>query len=169
MDYLTKKLFGGSYDDLWKAVIRPPRDNYKETDLGPEKFMINNKTYKRTDLTLTNKRKLSIKCSFWEPIDEERPCERLPCVIYLHGNSSSRVEAVAEIKILLPMNITLFAFDFSGCGLSEGEYISLGYYEQEDVECVIEFLRKSVKFSLTNRIKQVLSDYGDVLWVQLLA
>ena len=144
MDYIAKKLFGGGYDDWWKAVIRPPRDAYKDSDLGPEKFMINNNSYKRTDLALTNARKYSIKCSFWEPIDEERQCERLPCVIYLHGNSSSRVEAVAEIKILLPMNITLFAIDFSGCGQSEGEYISLGYYEREDVECVIEYLRKRV-------------------------
>ena len=144
MDYLTKKFFGGSYDDLWKSVIRPPRDMYLDSDLGPEKFMIHNKTYKRTDLTLTNNRKFSLTCSFWEPIDEERPCERLPCVIYLHGNSSSRAEAVSEIKILLPMNITLFSFDFSGCGQSEGEYISLGYYEQDDVFCVIEYLRKRV-------------------------
>ena len=148
MDYIAKKLFGGGYDDLWKAVIRPPRDQYKDSDLGPEKFMINNNTYKRTDLTLTNERKFSIKCSFWEPIDEERQCERLPCVIYLHGNSSSRVEAVAEVKILLPMNITLFAIDFSGCGQSEGDFISLGYYERQDVECVIEYLRKRVKNNL---------------------
>jgi hypothetical protein len=22
------------YEDLWKAIIRPPRDDYKESDLG---------------------------------------------------------------------------------------------------------------------------------------
>lgn len=32
--------------------------------------------------------------------------------------------------------------DFAGCGLSEGEYISLGYYEKDDVECVFQYLRK---------------------------
>ena len=31
---LLTNLFGGSYDDLWKAVIRPNRDEYKEEDLG---------------------------------------------------------------------------------------------------------------------------------------
>ncbi len=144
---LLKKLFGGFYDDLWKAVIRPNRDKYKEQDLGPDKFELNGKCYKRSDFSLMNKRKLKIICSFWEPFDEEREYDCLPCVIYLHGNSSSRCEAVAEIKYLLPLNITVFSFDFSGCGKSEGEYISLGWYEREDVECVIEYLRKTKKVS----------------------
>ena len=144
---LLKNLFGGSYEDLWKAVIRPNRDEYKEEDLGPEKFKINHKYYKRTDFSITNKRSLKLMCSFWEPFDEEREYTRLPCVVYLHGNSSSRCEAVSEIKYLLPLNITVFAFDFSGCGKSQGEYISLGWYEREDVESVIEYLRKTNKVS----------------------
>ena len=144
---LLTNLFGGSYEDLWKAVIRPNRDEYKEEDLGPDKFQINHKYYKRTDFSITNKRNLKLMCSFWEPYDEEREYVRLPCVVYLHGNSSSRCEALAEIKYLLPLNITVFAFDFSGCGKSQGEYISLGYYEKEDVESVIEYLRKTNKVS----------------------
>ena len=144
---IFKKLFGGSYEDLWKAIIRPNRDDYTDADLGPEKFEIKGKFYKRTDFSLTNKRNLKLQCSFWEPYDEEREYDRLPCVVYLHGNSSSRCEAVSEIKYLLTMNITFFAFDFSGCGKSEGEYISLGWYEMDDVQCVIEYLRKTNKVS----------------------
>ena len=37
---------------------------------------------------------------------------------------------------------TLFAFDFSGCGISEGEYISLGYHERDDVDTVFKYLRE---------------------------
>ena len=144
---LLTNLFGGSYEDLWKAVIRPNRDDYKDEDLGPDKFQINHKFYKRTDFSITNKRNLKLMCSFWEPYDEEREYTRLPCVVYLHGNSSSRCEALTEIKYLLPLNITVFAFDFSGCGHSQGEYISLGWYEREDVESVIEYLRKTNKVS----------------------
>ena len=144
---LLSNFFGGSYEDLWKAVIQPNRDIYKDEDLGPEKFQIKNKFYKRTDFTITNKRNYKLMCSFWEPYDEEREYTRLPCVVYLHGNSSSRCEAIAEIKYLLPLNITVFSFDFSGCGRSEGEYISLGWYEKDDVECVINYLRKTNKVS----------------------
>lgn len=41
----------------------------------------------------------------------------------------------------------MFSFDFAGCGLSEGEYISLGYYEKDDLETVINHLRESGKVS----------------------
>ena len=142
---LLCKIFSGSYDNLWKAIIRPTRDKYTIKDLGPYKFEINSKNYKRTDLTITNKHNIKLKCSFWEPFDEEREYDQLPCVIYLHGNSSSRTEAIGQLKHLLPLNITVFAFDFCGCGKSEGNYISLGWYESDDVECVINYLKKTNK------------------------
>jgi cephalosporin-C deacetylase-like acetyl esterase len=71
----------------------------------------------------------------------------MPCVIYLHGNSSSRLEALEAVPYLLPSNITLFCFDFGGCGMSEGEYISLGWYEREDLALIIEYLRKYKRVS----------------------
>ena len=144
---LLCKLFAGSYENLWRAIIRPTRDKYSTKDLGPYKFEINSKNYKRTDLIIQNKRCQKLKCSFWEPFDEEREYELLPCVIYLHGNSSSRLEVLGQLKHLLPLNITVFAFDFSGCGKSEGDYISLGWYESDDVECVINYLQKTNKVS----------------------
>ena len=139
---MMKAIFGFEYDDLWKAIIRPPREQYKESDLGPKEFTVGGKACVRSDLEIINNRKLKLQCSFWEPI--KRPCQRLPCVVYLHGNSSCRIEAVREIKDLLQNNICLFAFDFSGCGQSEGEYISLGWWEIQDVKCVIERLKNSV-------------------------
>ena len=144
MNFLLN-IFSSSYEELWKAVIRPYRDNYSDKDLGPEKFRLNSKYYKRTDFSLKNSRKQAIMCSYWEPYDEEREYTYLPCVIYLHGNSSSRCEVVPNLKYLLPLNITVFSFDFAACGRSEGEYISLGWYEILDVKCVINFLRKSHK------------------------
>lgn len=66
----------------------------------------------------------------------------MPCVIYMHGNSSSRLEALETLSYLLPSNITVFCFDFAGCGNSEGEYISLGWHERDDLEIIIEYLRR---------------------------
>ena len=45
------------------------------------------------------------------------------------------------VHYLLSRNITVFTLDFAGCGLSEGEYISLGFYERDDVDCVFKYLR----------------------------
>ncbi|KAL4429458.1 hypothetical protein ABPG74_001303 [Tetrahymena malaccensis] len=131
----------GGYSDLWKAIIRPPRDEYTIEELGPTEFKISGVRVKRTDIDIKNKQGLTLKCSHFEPI--KRPCQELPCVIYLHGNSSSRMESLNCLKVLLPQNITLFSFDFAGCGLSDGEYISLGWYEREDVDTIVNHLRSS--------------------------
>jgi len=132
-------VFKGGYQDLWKAIIRPPRDEYAVSDLGPKEFRLKGKIFRRTDIQIKNKRGLVLECSHFEPI--KRVADKLPCVIYLHGNCSSRVEALQAVEVLLPANISLFCFDFAGCGKSEGEYISLGWYERDDVEAVMEYLR----------------------------
>jgi len=136
-----------NYDELWKAIIRPPRDKYDEkTDLGPQIFAFGAKprnTFYRRDLELTNNRGLKLQCSHFEPTPGNRPSKKMPCVIYLHGNSSSRCEALSAVGSLLPMGLTVFCFDFAGCGKSEGAYLSLGYYEKDDLACVIDHLRKS--------------------------
>lgn len=59
------------------------------------------------------------------------------------GNAGCRLDAVETLRTLLPMNIMVVTFDFSGCGMSEGEYISLGYYEKEDVSVLVNHLREN--------------------------
>jgi hypothetical protein len=133
----------GSYSDLWKAIIRPERDNYDEAELGPKEFAIGERAFERTDLELVNERGHRLKCSHFEPLPSQRVAKELPCVIYLHGNCSSRLEALPCAPLLLPAKITLFALDLSGSGRSQGDYISLGWYERDDLKVVIEYLRKS--------------------------
>ena len=43
--------------------------------------------------------------------------------------SGCRADANEAAVILLPSNITVFALDFSGSGLSDGDYVSLGWHE----------------------------------------
>ncbi|OMJ75218.1 hypothetical protein SteCoe_25696 [Stentor coeruleus] len=130
-----------SYEDLWKAIIRPPRENYRILDLGDCEFQMGCKNCKRTDFTLTSVQGFRIVASHYEPIDSERISPILPCVIYLHGNSSCRLEALNSIY-LLTGNITLVSIDFPGCGLSEGDYISLGWYEQYDLANLVDYLKE---------------------------
>jgi hypothetical protein len=68
-----------------------------------------------------NPRNLRLRCSHWEPVAEERPSKRMGCVIYLHGNSGSRMDAAENVVMLLhSFRLTYFAFDFAGAGQSEG-------------------------------------------------
>jgi len=115
--------------------------------MGPTKFVLNHKKFVRTDLEIKSHKGLTLQCSHYEPDEDDREWEELPCVIYLHGNSSARLEAVEMVPYILTSNMTLFCFDFAGCGISEGEYISLGWYEREDLQVIIEHLRKNRRVS----------------------
>jgi len=107
--------------------------------LGPPAFNFCGKRFTRTDFTLRTKRGYNLECSHWEPV--ERATDRIPVVIYMHGNSSARVEVIPQLSYLLSLGLAVFAFDFAGSGKSDGEYVSLGYYEREDLSCIVAHLR----------------------------
>uniref|UniRef100_A0A6U2XCH7 Serine aminopeptidase S33 domain-containing protein n=1 Tax=Paramoeba aestuarina TaxID=180227 RepID=A0A6U2XCH7_9EUKA len=116
-------------------------------DLGSQTFRIGPKRFERTDFELENPRGQKLQCSHYQPSKESRPRATLPCVVYMHGNAGCRLGALHLLPLVLPYDITLFTFDFSGCGMSEGEYISLGHFEKDDVVAVIDYLRKSESVS----------------------
>lgn len=126
------------YDMLWKMVIRPPRDMYALEELGPEKFRLGKKIYIRRDLQLMSSRGV-LECSHFLPA--RHPEAQRPCVVYLHGNCSSRLEAFDALPVLLPHDVTVFCLDLSGSGRSDGEYISLGFHEEGDLRAALDHLR----------------------------
>jgi len=68
-------------------------------------------------------------------------------VVYMHGNSACRLDALEELPIILNMGMTMIAFDFAGCGMSQGDNITLGYNEKDDAAKVVEHLRGSGRVS----------------------
>lgn len=64
-------------------------------------------------------------------------------VVYLHGNASARVEVVSYLSFLLgQVGVSgVVAVDFTGSGKSEGDYVSLGFYERVDLDCLIQYLK----------------------------
>lgn len=122
-------------------IIRPPRADYcPKEDLLDQEFMLKGRWYQRKDLEVRNSRGHVLQCSHYGPavIPEGKT---LPCVIYCHGNSGCRADASEAAIILLPSNITVFTLDFSGSGLSEGEYVTLGWNEKDDLRAVVDYLR----------------------------
>mmetsp|Transcript_27910 Transcript_27910/g.56238 ORF Transcript_27910/g.56238 Transcript_27910/m.56238 type:complete len:459 (+) Transcript_27910:67-1443(+) len=135
------------YEQLVNAIIRPPRAEYEDAHLGPREFKFAGRQFRRRDFNLRNERGMKIVCSHWEPFDRERRAAELPCIVYMHGNSSARVEAVPQLSLALSLGATLLAFDFTGSGQSDGEYVSLGFFEREDLKAVIQHLRSSARVS----------------------
>ncbi|XP_017606281.1 uncharacterized protein LOC108452967 isoform X1 [Gossypium arboreum] len=134
-------------DQFINFVIRPPRADYNpEQYLWEKEFTLAGRQFKRQDLELTNARGHKLRCSHYmpSPFPEETP---LPCVIYCHGNSGCRADANEAAVILLPSNITVFTLDFSGSGLSDGDYVSLGWHERDDLKIVVSYLRSERQIS----------------------
>nr|XP_025629999.1 uncharacterized protein LOC112722996 isoform X3 [Arachis hypogaea] len=135
-------------EQLVNFIIRPPRAEYDpKSDLLDQEFMLRGKWYQRKDVEIKNSRGDVLKCSHYVPIisPEGKP---LPCVIYCHGNSGCRADASEAAIILLPSNITVFALDFSGSGLSGGEHVTLGWNEKDDLKAVVNYLREDGNVSL---------------------
>lgn len=130
---------GDTYNMLWKIVIRPPRDLYGAEELGPQKFRLGKRIFERRDLQLTGHRGV-LQCSHFLPAKDSEM--KRPCVVYLHGNCSSRLEAFDVLPVLLPRDMTVFSLDLSGSGRSDGEYISLGHHEEKDLCAVLQHLRE---------------------------
>ncbi|XP_058114568.1 uncharacterized protein LOC131257752 [Magnolia sinica] len=138
---------GKMIEQFINFVIRPPRTQYNPDQyLWEEEFSLGGRKYKRQDLELQNRRSHTLKCSHYVPstFPESTP---LPCVIYCHGNSGCRADANDAAAILLPSNITVFTLDFSGSGLSGGDYVSLGWHEKDDLNTVVSFLRSNQQIS----------------------
>jgi pimeloyl-ACP methyl ester carboxylesterase len=129
--------------DIFAGLIcRPPRKQYKIDELGPTRYLLHDQMCIRRDLELKNRKKMKIACSHYLPVDSdtfevEAP---VPCVVYLHGNSGSRMDADDLVDFYLEHKISVFSLDFSGCGLSEGEYVTLGHREKEDLHMVLDYL-----------------------------
>lgn len=134
-------------DQFINFVIRPPRVEYSPGQYLWEKdFTLAGRMYKREDLELKNQRGHTLLCSHYlpSPFPEDTP---LPCVIYCHGNSGCRADANEAAAILLPSYITVFTLDFSGSGLSDGDYVSLGWHERDDLKVVVSHLRSNRQIS----------------------
>ncbi|KAG5182015.1 Alpha/Beta hydrolase protein [Tribonema minus] len=131
------------YNALVMAIVRPPRCCYAERDLGPWALSVGGGlVLHRRDFPVVNRRGVALACSQWRPSFVDAT-GALPCVVYLHGNSSARVDVVRTraLTALASMGASIVAFDFSGSGLSGGDFVTLGGNEQHDVADVLAYLR----------------------------
>ncbi|KAL4501612.1 hypothetical protein ABPG72_018663 [Tetrahymena utriculariae] len=129
------------YNEIWKHIISPQRQIYFLNDLGPKIQIVRNVPIIRYDVDLKNSREQILRCTFYAPDSYDK--SKMGCVIYLHGNASSRIEALTTFNYVLPRSI-LFCFDFAGAGKSDGQYVTLGINESEDLSLVVDYIKNSI-------------------------
>jgi pimeloyl-ACP methyl ester carboxylesterase len=124
------------------VIIRPPRATYFQDDpnddLPPNVIGI--------PISFRNRRRQNIIGCLYVPPLFTSTTERF-CVLYLHGNVGSQREGSFLARYLIPRGISLFCFDFSGSGLSDGEFVRLGHHEHEDVLDAINLLKSQFRFT----------------------
>ncbi|KAH8094267.1 palmitoyl-(protein) hydrolase [Aureococcus anophagefferens] len=110
--------------------------------LGPSSFEFGGKRF-RHDLVIRNQHGLRLHCSHWRPAapEHQRAAAR-PCVVFMHANSASRIQACSYLPVALSLGCSMFAFDCCGSGVSDGTYVSLGYHEADDLLVALTHLRK---------------------------
>ncbi|KAH0790757.1 Clan SC, family S9, unassigned serine peptidase [Histomonas meleagridis] len=124
------------------SVIRPPRAEYNLSRLPTRRDINGYGPVFRQGVSFENNRGQKIVGSYFAPNgDIANP----PCVIYLHGNASCQLEGFFLLPIFIPFGCSVLCIDCSGSGNSDGEVISLGYFESDDVLCAIKFLRERYK------------------------
>lgn len=141
----TEWLLGDMYASGWKSLIQPPRCSYALDQLGPDHFTMNRKEFVREDLQLNSLQGETLECSHYCPMSSQ--ASMLPCVVYLHGHGSCRLEAKDVVNTLLPRDISVFCFDFAGSGMSQGRYVSFGLLEEKNLVVVLRHLRKTGRVS----------------------
>jgi len=129
------------YSWTWKPLIRPPREQYAIKDMGRPQFVFRGRAFQRTDSEIENSLGQRLACSHFQRVMKSNKVCPQHCVVYLHGSSSSRLEAFDVLPVLLPAGLSVFCLDLSGSGQSDGDYISLGYNESQDLGAALTRLR----------------------------
>ncbi|TYZ68645.1 hypothetical protein PybrP1_000284 [[Pythium] brassicae (nom. inval.)] len=165
-DMGLKKFVKKSYNDVIQMVIRPPRATYLVEALGELEFplpasvdelMRNGLSLRDTngsdsappaarpfvrrhDFHVLNERELKVLCSHWRLYANRESAAPTPspCLIYLHSNLGSRLDALRVRDLALQRGFSVLAFDFAGSGLSDGLFVTMGWNETNDLHAVLQ-------------------------------
>lgn len=125
------------------AIIRPSRTEYDHEEMP---FLLEGEDqvkYLRHPMRIENPRGQQLIGSLYHSADVQDLLSGGPCVIYMHGNASSQLEGQFLVPNFCRHHVYVFCFDFAGCGCSDGEYVSLGYYEEQDTKFLIQMLKSA--------------------------
>ena len=69
------------------------------------------------------------------------PGTRPEAVVLLHGYRCDRREVLPHADMLYGAGFTVLLFDFRNRGGSEGDFVSLGFFERDDTQAAIDYLK----------------------------
>lgn len=136
------------YKTSWEGIVKPFRMTYSEHDLGPvTMFTPKGNQIAREDFSVQNKKNQNLQVSLFRMENLKGGFYKKPCIIYLHSHSGCRIESLQILEYVSDY-FSLCTFDFSGSGNSEGEYVTLGLKELEDLDCVKSYIEQKFRINI---------------------
>lgn len=126
------------------AIIRPARAEYDPSKMPTTLKLNRYGDVHRIPVEFKNARGQKLVGSLYK--GSKTQGQKPFVVIYLHGNSQSQMEGRNIVSLFVPVGISVFSFDFSGSGRSDGKYISLGWFERDDITAAMEHLRSKFNY-----------------------
>jgi hypothetical protein len=118
---------GGGPNMFLNMIIRPPQNKYPSDQAEDGKQLnFKGKAVTKKVFGIKNAKGENLQCSYFDVGSTK-------AVVYMHGNASNKMEGSAYAEMVCSEGFNLLAFDFSGCGNSEGEWVTLGWKEKHDL------------------------------------
>eukprot|EP01041_Mallomonas_annulata_P000600 gene600-1159_t len=136
-DETTSQLFARMFGRMKSLLIQPKRMQYVTSDLYPDSLFPT--SYNLREL-LIDSAGMKLKCVYWERVQPNPNC-----ILYLHTNTRSVVDALETMPLCDKLGLNLFAFDLPGCGQSEGK---LSFHMANDIQNIIKWIVQNT--SITN-------------------
>jgi pimeloyl-ACP methyl ester carboxylesterase len=124
---------------LIAATLSPPRAVY-DPDTTISAITCGTVLYHREIVHFTSDTSLNLIGSLWSQFNASRTSPTM-CLIYLHSLGTNQFESINLIPFICTSQLSLFAFDFPGCGISEGKATPLDGSGSRIVQTAVRELR----------------------------
>lgn len=133
------------YENAWKLFVQPAKRRYNPKELSENPAVIIG-SLMYVPFNIKNSRAKNIKCHAFIPTQSgDFQNMKINIIVYAHAQGSNALEGSFLIPICDKLGIGLCLFDFSGSGNSEGDFVTLGISEADDLALVIHYLQTNYK------------------------
>ncbi|KAA6389176.1 MAG: putative alpha/beta hydrolase family protein [Streblomastix strix] len=131
--------------DISQMIIRPLRATYHpERDLD-QSVNMDDIPFISSYFDIPNRGAKIIKAVLWRPYTLQLNKDT-PVIVCSHGNAENKKNSREMAYLMRKEQIAIVGFDFTGCGNSSGQYVTMGKNELPDLEDVIENIKTKFGF-----------------------
>jgi len=118
----TTEFLRRSFDNVCGIISNPKRMTYTTEDLYSKKYRQNFDVHERTLIS----NNVPLHCAVWSPLSKSDTTESMVsplCLVYLHTNTRSIVDAKEVLPLAEVLGAHVLAFDMPGAGQSGGAFV----------------------------------------------